>query len=335
MPNIPTNEALRFVTRGINNLYRKRPLAFSLEITHSCNCNCKHCDKGHIIPNEILAPPAKFGKLVGELKPLVAQISGGEPLLREDVFDIVREITKQGIRPYIVFCTNAWLLNKEKYLKLKESGVNEISISLDYPDERHDENRGINGLYRHLNNLIPQLTKQGNKDITLISVIRSENLQDLIHLAEHAIKWDTSIVFSAYTNLRTGDKSHSVQGDSQLKLLRKQIDSLIQFKREKGYIFTSEYVLNSYYNFFANDSYRPNCQAGYRSLVINPDGKLAPCAMIPKSYDTREELIEQFSKHNPCGGCYVSLRANTERSLKTLIIDSWQTFRQGRTRFDN
>ena len=328
MPNISATSALQIVKQGISNLLKDRPLALSLEIIHSCNCNCTHCDKGGTIKDEVLAPPEKFGQLVREIKPLIAQISGGEPLLRKDVFDIVKEIKNWDKLPYMVFVTNAWLLNEEKYLKLKELGIDEFSISLDFPDERHDKNRGIPGLYKHLSELLPKLAEHGNNDITLISVIRTESVPELPKLAQHAIDWNVAINFSAYSSLRTGDKSISVHDPKLLKMLRKQIDYLIQFKRDTGKIFTTESTFNRYYEFFENESYIPNCRAGYRSLVVNPDGRLAPCAMQPYSFDTQKELIENFTKTNMCGSCYVSLRANTEKSIKMLIADGVRSLLQ-------
>ncbi len=127
--------------------------------------------------------------------------------------------------------TNASLLTEEIYLDLKRLGVDEFSISLDFPDERHDANRVLPGLYAHLQDLIPKLAAHGNRDITLISVIRADNLDDLPALAEHAVRWNVAINFTAYTSLRTNDPSKSVRGAEPLALLRRQIDSLIQIKR--------------------------------------------------------------------------------------------------------
>jgi MoaA/NifB/PqqE/SkfB family radical SAM enzyme len=334
MPNINSAQALQFVSRGIGNLIHKKPLALSLEITHACNCNCKHCDKGGKRPNEEQAPPERFAELVQSLKPLIAQISGGEPLLRNDVDDIIKRIKVWGKLPHMVFVTNAHLLTEEKYIELKELGIDEFSISLDYPDDRHDENRGIKGLYNHLENLIPKLTAHGNNDITMITVIRRDNLNDLPHCAERAVSWGANINFSTYTHLRTNDKSKSVRGKEDLDLLRKQLDYLIDFKYKTGKIFTTESVFNKYYEFFAKDSFIPDCKAGYRCLVVNPDGKLAPCAMQPYSYDTQKELVENFSKKNTCGGCLVSMRANSERSFGTLLKDSWISYKQMKNNTD-
>lgn len=328
MPELGTTRALRMAFAGARALIRRQPLALSLEVTHSCTCHCAHCDKGGAIPGEVLAPPGRFGEIVRELQPLFAQISGGEPLLRGDILEIVRAVRIRPGIPYVVFVTNASLLTEEIYLDLKQLGVDEFSISLDFPDERHDENRRFPGLYARLDSLTPRLAAHGNRDITLISVIRSDNLEDLPGLAEHAARWNVAINFTAYTSLRTQDPSLSVRGPEQLALLERQIESLIAMKRRTGRIFTAESVLHRYYDYFASDSNLPPCRAGVRSLVVNPDGRFAPCAMQPVAFDTRDELIRCFSHSNTCGGCLVSLRANTERSLSRMVTDGWKSLGQ-------
>jgi len=330
MPSLSTALTRQIVTHGVSNLIMKKPLALSLEITHACNCNCKHCDKGGLRPGEERAAPAHFGRVVRDLKPLVAQISGGEPLLRDDVDEVLREIKVWGKLPVIVLVTNASLLTEERYLAFKKGGVDEFSISLDFPDKRHDENRGLVGLYDYLSDLIPRLTAHGHDDITMITVIRKDNLADLLRCAEKALEWNAGINISAYTALRTKDRSKSVSEPKDLAFLRKQIDALIDFKKRTGRLFTSESVLEKYYQFFANGSEIPNCRAGTRSMVVNPDGRLAPCAMQPHSYDTQAEMIEDFCKSNTCGGCLVSMRANTEKTVANMFKDGWAYFQQMR-----
>jgi len=305
--------------RGLKNILVQKPLAVSVEITHSCNANCRHCDKGGARV-EYLATPEQYREICRELNPLVAQVSGGEPLLREDVLDVVAALSNLDHLPLIVFVSNGALLTPERYLQLKRTGVDQFSISLDYPDERHDENRRIPGLFQHLNRIIPQIAAMGFNDITLISVIRRGNIDDLYALAQKAAEWGVSINFSAYTRLRTGDPEHFIFSKEDLQRLHRAIRRLVQFKRETGRIITSESVLYRYYKFF-KDNGITNCRSGRRHLVINPDGSIAPCAMYQMGYRNQQELIKRFTRRNRCGGCYVSLRANTEKSVGEMLRD--------------
>ena len=313
--------ALEAAFRWITNTILQKPWAISIEVTHSCTANCKHCDKGGIIKNEKQATPEEYRRIYDEIRPLVVQISGGEPLLRKDILDIIRIIKNPGHLPYIVFVTNASLLTKEKYDQLKEAGVDQFSISIDFPDERHDKNRRIPGLFQHLNTLIPQITAEGNNDVTMITAVTSENypyLLDILHVVQG---WGATLNLSMYTAGRTGDKSLLIS-QSELASFRKIIDQLIEEKRKGASIFSSEAVLNRYYKFFENNASAGGCKAGIRSLVVNPDGSLCPCAMkMHTTFKSQKEMRKKFSKTNRCTECFISLRANTEKPLFEVVRD--------------
>jgi hypothetical protein len=88
--------AIRLFLRGNYNFLTGRPLVVSFEVTSSCNADCRHCDKGGIIKDERHLSPAQIGAIYRRLKPVAVQLSGGEPLLRKDITEIVREIKKKG-----------------------------------------------------------------------------------------------------------------------------------------------------------------------------------------------------------------------------------------------
>jgi MoaA/NifB/PqqE/SkfB family radical SAM enzyme len=103
------------------------------------------------------------------LKPCVVQISGGEPLMRPDVVDIVRNIKSASGLPYTILVSNWSEMTEEKYLELIAAGIGQFSVSLDFPDSRHDVFRGYPGLYDHISNLIPRLARLGYDNIVLNS----------------------------------------------------------------------------------------------------------------------------------------------------------------------
>ena len=117
----PLNQTFALLGRGIGDFIHKRPFCISFEITYSCNANCKHCHRGGTIEGEELAPPETFLQIAQELKPLVVQISGGEPLVRPDMEEIVRKIKNKNGTPVIIVTTNAGLLTREKYDSLPRS----------------------------------------------------------------------------------------------------------------------------------------------------------------------------------------------------------------------
>ena len=77
-------------------------------------------------------------------------------------------------------------------------------------------------------------------------------------------------------------------------------------------------------SFFSNGGI-PNCRAGEKFLIVNPDGALSPCGLILKKFDSQKELVRQFSKGNTCKDCNTSIRANSEKPIKKLVVESLQS----------
>lgn len=326
--------AMQVFLRSIRNYFTHRPLCVSFEVTHSCNANCQHCDKGGIKKEENLLSPAGYSDLIQALRPPFVQVSGGEPLLRKDVVEIVKAIKQKNGLPYIIFVTNGLLLNAKRYKALKEAGVDRFSISLDFPDEKHDEFRRCKGLYLHLSETIPRLVADfGYNDIALNSAITRENLPYLCELADKAKEWGVPISYSAYCSLRTGNKDFFISAPAELEVLRQTIKKLIERKKGGERILNFSAVLLRTYEFF-RDSHIPVCSAGKRFLVVRPDGWLNPCSMQPtQQYSTQSEMIGRFTRHNQCGNCYVAIRAYSDMPFWDLIKEYTPIFLQAIPKF--
>ncbi|MFC1724051.1 radical SAM protein [candidate division KSB1 bacterium] len=308
------------INRGIKNYITKKPLCVSFETTYSCNAKCKHCHLGGMIKDEVRAAPEKYREICRQIKPVVAQVSGGEPLLRQDLEEVIRAIKNPNNVPLVVLTTNAALLNREKYDKLVDAGVDEFSVSFDYPDERHDDFRGIPGLYNKIVNLLESVKDEKCKRITLACVIHTYNYKELMNIAEFAYKWGVKVSFSTYTWLRTHKKDYLIP-KKEIPELKEMINKLLEFKKKYNTVFTSKYVFGKVVEFFENESI-PDCRTGEKFLIINPDGTLSPCGLIAGSFNTKEELVEGFLKTNTCTYCNTSIRANTEKPAFYLIRDN-------------
>jgi len=313
MAHLSLLQGTKLVTRGIHSYITKRPIVVSYEVTLSCNCNCRHCDLGGIIEDEKQIKPEEYRDLTQRLKPLAAQISGGEPLLRKDITAIVKAIKQSGVQ-YLILVTNGVLLTESNYLQLREAGVNQFSVSLDFPDERHDEFRRRPGLYKRLEQSLPRLAKLGFRDIILNTAITKANLREILPLAKKAAEWDVDISYSAYTALRTSNEDYCLKNEEDLGILRQAINELIILKKQGTHLTNPELTLRDTLKFF-EQGYMPNCKAGIRFLVVTPDSSLVPCSLHRTKYDTREEMVEKFSRTNRCGSCYVAIRSYSEMSF--------------------
>ena len=316
--------SLALAGRGAANCMRRRPFCVSFEITYACNARCKHCHLGGPV-KENQASPETLGELGRKLKPVVAQVSGGEPLLRRDVEDVVKALKRPGRAPLVVLTTNGALLDRKRLERLIRAGVDEISLSLDYPDERHDEFRGIPGLFGKIRDLAVGLKDTADAPITLSCVIQRDNFRNLPGLAELARSWGLKMNFSSYTFLRTQKTEYMIPGEEIGELIE-VLDKIREFKRRHGTVFTSDYVLGQIPRYFT-DSGMPGCRAGDRFLVVNPDGTLSPCGLIIRKYADAEEIQKDFLASNTCVSCYTSIRANTEKPLRYAVTDGFNSLR--------
>lgn len=317
-PSFSFERSLSLLKTGLANYTKKRPLCISFEVTHCCNARCKHCHLGGIVEEE-RASPLRFGNICRELRPVTAQVSGGEPLLRKDVAEIVSALRTPNRSPFIALTTNGALLTKKKYEELLQAGLDEFSVSLDYPDERHDEFRGIPGLFRRIHDLIQEVNHQENKHITLCCVIQSDNFRYLSDIVNLASTWGVQLNFSAYTPLRTQDMSYMVQGEDFLEL-GEIFSRLLAHRKKYRNIRTSAYVFRKILAYFEK-GYLPDCRTGYRFINVNPDGTFSPCGLIITDYLSLKDLTGGFSRSNSCVYCCTSIRANCEKPWMQLFRD--------------
>jgi MoaA/NifB/PqqE/SkfB family radical SAM enzyme len=318
------SEAAKIGVRALWNRSIGWPVCVSFEVTHSCIADCVHCDKGGIKPDPKLMTLDDYRRYSYELKPGLCQMSGGEPLLRDDLEDIIRAVKRPNGLPMVVCVSNFWLMTEERYLSLNEAGVSLFSFSLDFPDERHDDFRRIPGLFAKMSELIPHLVKKyGRENIVLNSALTHANFATIPELVAKAEEWGTQISFSAYSSLRTGDLSLCITAPEDLALLRRHLDWLKEHKRTSDSVRNSDNVLDLTYRFFAEGGMK-GCQAGRRFLVVRPDGLINPCSMFPElQYGSRKEALKGFkSTRESCDQCYVAIRAGTERSLYRMVQEN-------------
>jgi radical SAM protein with 4Fe4S-binding SPASM domain len=126
------------------------PRIISWNITLRCPLKCAHCyvDAGDREADGVLTTNEAFGvidQICETGKPIVV-LSGGEPLMRDDVYAIARYGTEQGLR--MVMGTSGYLLDQAMAKKLHEAGIRSVAISIDSADPSvHDAFRGIDGVW--------------------------------------------------------------------------------------------------------------------------------------------------------------------------------------------
>ncbi len=328
MRKVPFLDSLRIIARGSRNWFQARPIVVSFEVTDACTCYCKHCDHGGPRDESRNLKPADFRRYMDTLQPCVVQISGGEPLMRPDIVEIVRNIKSSGNGlPYTILVSNWSEMTEDLYLQLHDAGVDQFSVSLDFPDRRHDDFRGYPGLYDHLSDVMPRISSHGFDDVVLNTCITSENVEEINRAADKAREWGVNICFSAYSARRTGCRDYFLDDASQLEVLNRELDRIEERRDASNWIVNAPTTLEATRRYFA-DKGTPGCKAGLRFLVVTADGALQPCSMQFKRYalEDHKRLIEEFTETNTCDQCYVSIRSYLDKSFPQIFRENVSRF---------
>lgn len=303
---ITTSQKLRGFFKYLRLKAQKKPVLMNLEVTKCCNAKCDICDYWKTKSESRLDD---YLPVVQRINPLVVTLTGGEPLLRNDILDIIHRIKENTNFVYVSMVTNGSLLTEEKAKRLWKAGLDQLSISLDCPGTKHDEQRGIKRLYAHISNLIPKLSADTNNIIALNTVIMKDNLSQIVDIAKLAHEWNVKVSYSTYTTLKTGNKAKDIIKPEKLKQLRTDIDKILKLKSDFGNIMNSENYLKRIPIYFETGAIG-GCQAGRNFIQVTPDGYLKPCAELPafchySEYDRRPDAVS-------CDKCWVACRGESE-----------------------
>ncbi|MEE4354362.1 MAG: heme b synthase [Desulfatiglans sp.] len=160
------------------------------EVTRACNLNCIHCraasERGPF-PKEL--DTKKCMTIIDEIsqvsKPIVI-LTGGEPLLRNDIFDLAAHGTRSGLR--MVMATNGTLLTRELVQEIKISGIKRISISIDGADEQqHDAFRKVDGAFKGAMKGI-RLLKDADIEFQINTTVTRHNAKNIGGILDMAVK---------------------------------------------------------------------------------------------------------------------------------------------------
>lgn len=159
------------------------------EVTRSCNLNCLHCRaaaergpyEGELATEECF----QFIDAVAAFSKPVLILTGGEPLLREDIFDIASYGKRSGLR--VVMAVNGTLLDAKKVKAAKQAGIQRVSISLDGATPMsHDRFRGVAGAFAGALEGIRYL-KEAGLDFQINTTVTKRNLSEIGDILELAI----------------------------------------------------------------------------------------------------------------------------------------------------
>ncbi|MDP2300640.1 MAG: radical SAM protein, partial [Actinomycetota bacterium] len=175
------NKALKAAELG-------RPSDVIWNITNRCNLLCDHCymaADGHALPDQLSDEETiDLVRRMGEAGVPVVFLSGGEPMMRPNFWEILAEVNAQGVRPTI--STNCTFIDEAAARRLKEYGVRWIATSMYGPAEFHDAMVGVPGTHARVVTAIKALRAEGVGVVlkTALSVDTWPYIFDIIQMAK-------------------------------------------------------------------------------------------------------------------------------------------------------
>jgi MoaA/NifB/PqqE/SkfB family radical SAM enzyme len=273
----------------------------NLEVTKRCNARCNFCDYWK---EESLLELRDYVPVVKKLKPLSVSLTGGEPLLRKDLAHVIASLRGSSGFLFISLITNGSLLTLERGLELWRAGLDELSISLDYLDERHDQDRGVPGITKQILFVAPRL-KEAGVNLCFNVVIKSGNYQEVSQIINQASKMGIKVSLSTYNCWRINNEGHMIK-ENELLALKSVISGLKNRKKERQTLTTSEYYLDRIPEFFEKKEI-PGCTAGLNWIQVTPDGMIKRCSDQPVAGHF-SEWRRGFFEPAHCGRCWYSCR---------------------------
>lgn len=283
------------INSHVQELYNKPKLKnLFIEVTSRCNARCEHCGSscGDKIPNDEIESKylKKTLKEISEkynASEILLNVTGGEPLLREDLFELMEYATSLGFHWGIT--TNGILINDEMAKKLEKYKLDTISISIDGLKETHELFRKVPKSFDKILNGIKLL--QNNKYIKTIQVTTVANkknfneLEDLYELMKK-IGINNWRVINCDPIGRAKDNDNILLDKSQLK----QLFTFIKEKNDEGKINVT-YGCSHYLGAKLENEIRPfyfMCITGLTTASILSNGDVYACPNIER----RPELIQ-------------------------------------------
>jgi len=206
-------------------------------------------------------------------------LSGGEPLLREDILELVSHASR---RMAVSINTNGWLL-AENFEALRQAGAGSVQISIDGAcAESHDFLRG-KGSYERAVRALKRCASSGFDRIFILSVVHHLNFGELPRLIDWAFDNGVSFfVVNTFVPVGRGE------GMAELALApeeRKSVYELLVRKQEEGKRVGADdpcmYIVNKHVQQAILDPKHPlvsiGCGAGITGCAVRPDGKVISC----------------------------------------------------------
>lgn len=302
-----------------------KPKEVIISITTRCNSRCRMCDIPSRKTEELTT--RELLRLLRELSVCGVRtvvFSGGEPLIREDIFDLISYAKVN--RMAVCLTSNGYCLDDVSAYKLSETGVDVVNISVEGAQPVHDFLRG-NGAFDKAMAALQNLRKY-KIEATIATMVSRYNYRELSHIAELAKENDvTTVKFQPFSGIFLDNKYASkdfVFDGIDFQCAKEMITEVLMRCDKYGIATNPKDYLENIPSYLCGKTFpcSGNCSALLTSCPINVKGEIFPCWSITDKnmlignikenafsniWNQRRHLsiIEKINK-NGCPGCMMS-----------------------------
>jgi MoaA/NifB/PqqE/SkfB family radical SAM enzyme len=271
------------------------PVAMTFAVTYKCQCNCKHCSAGRHLRNDMTELSTREAKaLIDQSQNLGVSLiafTGGEPLLRDDIYDLISYVDKRKALP-IIF-TNGLLLTEENVQKLIDAGLYSLFVSIDSAiPEEHDQLRGWKGLFKTAIQGVKSMQAKGGFVGLSSYATRSateKGMYKKVYSLAKQLGVENLILFD-------GVPTGSMLNDTSEMLSPEQHEAIRKFSSDVfGHKKIPQFNSQSWQNSIEGYLGGIGCLAVNLQYYVSAYGEVSPCDFTPLSFgNVRNESIKDI-----------------------------------------
>jgi MoaA/NifB/PqqE/SkfB family radical SAM enzyme len=282
---------------------RVKPLSASLKLTENCQAKCVTCNYWQTRWEDGLNTEKAVDVInrLGNFGIRYLRFTGGEPLLRRDLFQIMQKADMARFKR-ITLQTNGLLLKKLS-TEINDSPITKIAVSIDGLEASNDAIRGIKGYFRLAMEGIRLLK---GKQVQVVATLNARSAGELEELADEAKRAGAGFAFNILD-----DRSYFLRHTSTSDLWPNpsETKSIVRFLRDK--LKRPAYELDYILKYFSRETLNePPCVLGFIELFVVSNGDvLAGCYVLkPVGNVLREDLKELIHSERYRQACVAMVR---------------------------
>ncbi len=279
-----------------------RPSLVSWNLTRLCNLRCPHCylSAGKKATDELTTTECLA--LLDEMQALGTEmviLTGGEPLLRKDIYQLARSASERGL--WVVMGTNGVLVNDRVAQKMIECGVKGVGISIDSLDpDRHNSFRGGPNAWEHSVRALEVCKANGLEVLvqTTVMDMNRDEIPQLIEFARAKGAWSFNLYFLVQTG--RGQRMSDLSAGDTESLLTDLVEVQEAYRPMLVRAKCAPQFKRIAYETGGGGLESGGCMAGTHYCRITPSGDVTPCPYMDVSAgNIREQSFTEIWQSSP------------------------------------